>query len=132
MSDRACRSRVSRPKSQTLYVTSHSIDPFSYTGTVAFFDCTALHQAFANAHILEIPLLPSSRKFSETASSDTIVSKDADFIKVPKVGILERKDDLVEGGKKATSRKWKAWSVLLTGSQLLLFVSCLYPAGTLS
>jgi hypothetical protein len=44
-------------------------------------------------------------------------------MRIAKVGILERKDDLVEGGKRATSRKWKACSVLLTGSQLLLFVS---------
>lgn len=42
-------------------------------------------------------------------------------LKVTKVGLLDRKDDTVEGGKKATNRKWKTWSVLLTGSQLLLF-----------
>jgi hypothetical protein len=30
-------------------------------------------------------------------------------------------EDLGEGGKKATNRKWKEWSVILTGSQLLFF-----------
>ena len=42
-------------------------------------------------------------------------------LKVAKVGLLSRKDDTVEGGKKAINRKWKTWSVILTGSQLLLF-----------
>lgn len=39
--------------------------------------------------------------------------------KVTKVGLLTRKDDMIEGGRKASNRKWKEWSVLLTGSQLL-------------
>jgi hypothetical protein len=30
-------------------------------------------------------------------------------------------DDLGDGGKKASSKKWKSWSVILTGSQLLFF-----------
>jgi hypothetical protein len=42
-------------------------------------------------------------------------------LKVTKVGLLDRKDDTVEGGKKAINRKWKTWSVILTGSQILLF-----------
>jgi hypothetical protein len=40
-------------------------------------------------------------------------------LKVTKVGLLSRKDDFLEGGRKASNRKWKEWSVLLTGSQLL-------------
>jgi hypothetical protein len=31
------------------------------------------------------------------------------------------KDDTIEGGKKSTNRKWRAWSVVLTGTQLLFF-----------
>jgi hypothetical protein len=42
-------------------------------------------------------------------------------LKVAKVSLLDRKDDIVEGGKKATNRKWKTWSIILTGSQLLFF-----------
>lgn len=34
---------------------------------------------------------------------------------------LTSEDDLIEGGKKAGNRKWKSWSVILTGSQLLFF-----------
>jgi len=43
------------------------------------------------------------------------------MLKMAKVGLLDRKDDTVEGGKKAINRKWKTWSVILTGSQLLFF-----------
>ncbi|BGP33488.1 hypothetical protein JCM10296v2_005292 [Rhodotorula toruloides] len=42
-------------------------------------------------------------------------------LKITKVGLLSRKEDLAEGGKKAASRKWRGWSVVLTGSQLLFF-----------
>lgn len=42
-------------------------------------------------------------------------------LKVAKVALLNRKDDLLPGGKKAMSRKWRPWSVILTGSQLLFF-----------
>lgn len=49
-------------------------------------------------------------------------------LKITKIGLLSRKEDLAEGGKKAASRKWKGWSVVLTGSQLLFFVrSCPLP-----
>ena len=61
-------------------------------------------------------------------------------LKVTKVGLLNRKgestgsqcrihtvaqecssEDLSEGGKRSSNRKWREWSVLLTGSQLLFF-----------
>ncbi|GAA6058971.1 hypothetical protein JCM10212_001681 [Sporobolomyces blumeae] len=62
-----------------------------------------------------------------TVSSGTFVSnptKDkgtVSSLKITKAGVLSRKEDLAEGGRKAASRKWKAWSVVLTGSQLLFF-----------
>lgn len=43
-------------------------------------------------------------------------------LKITKVGLLSRKEDLIEGGRKSASRKWRGWSVVLTGSQLLFFV----------
>ena len=42
-------------------------------------------------------------------------------LKVTKIGLLNRKDDVLEGGKRASNRKWKQWTVILTGSQLLFF-----------
>lgn len=50
-------------------------------------------------------------------------SSSVSSLKITKIGLLSRKEDLAEGGKKAASRKWKGWSVVLTGSQLLFFVS---------
>jgi hypothetical protein len=40
-------------------------------------------------------------------------------LRVTKVGLMNRKDHLLGGGKKSIGRKWKSWGVLLTGSQLL-------------
>ena len=42
-------------------------------------------------------------------------------VKVTKVGLMLRKEDILEGGKRAMSRKWREWCVLLTGSQLMFF-----------
>lgn len=47
-------------------------------------------------------------------------SPEAFTLRVTKVGVLWRKDEVLEGGRKPLNRKWKEWSVLLTGSQLLL------------
>ncbi|KIJ45139.1 hypothetical protein M422DRAFT_251332 [Sphaerobolus stellatus SS14] len=43
------------------------------------------------------------------------------ILRIAKAGVLLRKDDTLEGGKKAINRKWKEWSVILTASQLLFF-----------
>ncbi|KAF8508127.1 hypothetical protein JB92DRAFT_2733475 [Gautieria morchelliformis] len=42
-------------------------------------------------------------------------------LRIARAGILARKEDTIEGGKKATSRKWRVWSVVLSGTQLLFF-----------
>ena len=42
-------------------------------------------------------------------------------IRASMVGVLNRKDDMGLRGKRNTIRKWKSWTVLLTGSQLLFF-----------
>jgi hypothetical protein len=36
-------------------------------------------------------------------------------------------DDLLEGGRRAASRKWRRWAVVLTGSQLLFFRETAWP-----
>lgn len=42
-------------------------------------------------------------------------------LKIIKVAILHRKDDVLEGGKKPNNRKWRPFCVVLTQSQILLF-----------
>jgi len=42
-------------------------------------------------------------------------------VKLVKIGILNRKDDVVEGGKRAIARKWKGWGAIVTNTQLLFY-----------
>ena len=42
-------------------------------------------------------------------------------LRITKVGVLNRKDDTLVGGKKAANRKWKPWTVVLTASHLFFF-----------
>lgn len=42
-------------------------------------------------------------------------------IRVTKAGILDRKYDLIQGGKKATARGWRPFGIILSGSQIIFF-----------
>lgn len=44
-------------------------------------------------------------------------------LRIARVGILQRKDDVGQAGKRANSRKWKSWGVMLSDSHLMFFVS---------
>ena len=95
-------------------------NPFSCLGTRPFLDIDSVHGAFANAPFL--PVIPVKRR-SSTASligGPSTSSESETILRVTKVGLLSRKDDGPENGKKL-SRKWKSWSVVLTSSQLLFF-----------
>ncbi|KIO20475.1 hypothetical protein M407DRAFT_81501 [Tulasnella calospora MUT 4182] len=106
-------------------------NPFLYTGTAARWDEAKLQRAFAEAESVEIanPTPPRRRGSVLTLSiGNDSANADDDFdreqsivLKVTKLGVLNRKEDLLEGGKRSSNRKWKEWSVLLTGSQLLFF-----------
>lgn len=111
--------------------------PFSYTGAKPLWDEAELHRAFARATVIEIGGVDgqkgSSHLFGGTgampgppmganalpeyypATSNVLT------LKITKFGLLNRKDDVLEGGRRANNRKWRPWSVILTGSQLLLF-----------
>ncbi|KAM0786349.1 hypothetical protein ACM66B_001821 [Microbotryomycetes sp. NB124-2] len=119
--------------------------PFSYTGTTSFFDATSLHKQFALAPVLQIvgrarskssassgPVsaetngaeltpVPSNTTYVPMSRRDTAENGILSSIKVTKIGTLSRKEDLIEGGRKSSSRKWKGWTVILTSSQLLFF-----------
>jgi hypothetical protein len=95
-------------------------NPYSYAGTSGSWDEEKLHGAFAKATVIKVA--SESTRFGVTyvsAVSDT--SNEIWNLNLVKVGAVNRKDDLLEGGKKAMNRKWKPWSMILTGSQLLLF-----------
>ncbi|BGP41544.1 hypothetical protein JCM10449v2_005535 [Rhodotorula kratochvilovae] len=82
-------------------------------------------------HLAGSPLAPTVS--NGTFIADPPRKKDrppVSTLKITKIGLLSRKEDLGEGGKKAASRKWRGWSVILTGSQLLFFKDPHF-AGTL-
>jgi len=101
--------------------------PFSTLGPD---DIDSLHQQFAKATMIQVTL-PGKRKTSTGILSSTPTRgapAQEVMLKVTKVGTLSRTDDF--DGKKG-NRKWKSWSVILTGSQLL-FVKDSIMAITLS
>lgn len=106
-------------------------NPFLYTGTAAQWDEAKLQRAFAEAESVEIanPTPPRRRGSvltlsigGDSGNADDDFDRDQTIVlKVTKLGVLNRKEDLLEGGRRSSNRKWKEWSVLLTGSQLLFF-----------
>ncbi|KAG6850833.1 hypothetical protein H0H93_008136 [Arthromyces matolae] len=122
-------------------------NPFSYEGTAGPWDETQLQQMFANASQLQLHLnadsghvppsftkgaiggLASPPGYHGIVTSSPAPTTDTWTLKLTKVGLLTRKDDVVEGGKKAANRKWKPWSVILTGSQLLFFRNLLWATA---
>lgn len=110
-------------------------NPFTYEGISGPWDEQELHEASVKANTIHIEV-PSVQRtptmFGLHSGGTPSVSNDIESaddsrpvetwsLKVTKVGLLNRKDDIVEGGKKSSNRKWRTWSVILTGSQLLFF-----------
>jgi hypothetical protein len=110
-------------------------NPYCYEGTAGPWDEAQLRLAFAKAGEMEVgsaehglvsPFFGLGMGGSPLSSLGNIggslpSSSEVWTLKVTKVGLLNRKDDILEGGKKALNRKWKFWGVVLTGSQLLFF-----------
>ncbi|KAJ7630641.1 hypothetical protein FB45DRAFT_916156 [Roridomyces roridus] len=128
-------------------------NPYSFQGTAGSWDEQDLRLAFANANVIEVGSPATSIRVTTLLSlgpggvggalpqaplpmglpeSPPVSPREASTLRVTKVGILNRKDDVLEGGKKSSNRKWKPWSVILTGSQLLLFRDPAWAAGLVS
>ena len=124
-------------------------NPYTYEGTNGPWNEQELHCAFVKARVIEIDLPITDRpstifSLSPSDNPGAPVSNLNDFpdipsskgktwnLKISKCGLLNRKDDTLEGGKKNTNRKWKSWSVVLTGSQLLFFRDTTSTLQTLS
>lgn len=116
-------------------------NPFSYQGTAGSWNEAELRRSFARAEPIEVDNMdsrrastlpffsmnvvgapgPSISNFAPMSSEPEGITFDSVTLKVTKAGILSRKDDLLGGGKRAASRKWREWSFILTGSQLLCY-----------
>lgn len=106
-----------------------SENPYSAFGTVNNIDLDALHQTFTRAQRLQVTM-PGRRKTSTgiLSSTPTRGAPPVEItLKVVKVGTLSRVDETHDTGKK-TNRKWKTWSVVLTGTQLLFLKDSLWAA----
>jgi hypothetical protein len=112
--------------------------PFSCMGTRPFLDVDRLQSKFANAHPLEFVKSRPRRKSSVPLAGmgggamTPTPKEEITTLKVTKVGLISRKGksqstpaqltlDDSPTTKRAAARKWRSWSVILTGSQLLFF-----------
>lgn len=122
-------------------------NPYEYLGTAGSWDQAELQRSFNEAHLIEVgnpdptratpPFFGLSAVGSPSAvqSGTSLdihpIASDVSTLRVVKTGVLNRKDEMLEGGKRAVNRKWRPWSVILTGSQLLFFRDTMW-ANTLS
>ncbi|KAL5534415.1 hypothetical protein ACEPAG_877 [Sanghuangporus baumii] len=117
-------------------------NPYSYQGTAGSWNEAELRRSFARAGVIEVDVTDARRlstlpfftmnvtgapgpvvhNVSPPALSDqeSMLSEHSS-LKVTKVGLLNRKDDLLDGGKRSANRRWKEQSIILTGSQLLFY-----------
>ncbi|KAK2461793.1 hypothetical protein APHAL10511_006256 [Amanita phalloides] len=110
-------------------------NPFSYEGTAGPWDIDKLQHDFSSVAILLVDGPDQWRDSSDTAIVTPQFEVDAAgcfpqippllattcALKITKVSLLNKKDDILVGGKKATNRKWRSWTVVLTTSHLLFF-----------
>ncbi|KAJ7071302.1 hypothetical protein C8F01DRAFT_1109946 [Mycena amicta] len=121
-------------------------NPYSFHGTAGPWDESELQMAFAKPSVIEVATAASIRTstFSVSPGGPVPLTPMSGFpeiappvgevstLRITKMGVLTRKDDLLEGGKKSTNRKWRVWSTILTGSQLLFFRDPAWAAALVS
>ncbi|RUS14148.1 hypothetical protein BC937DRAFT_94268, partial [Endogone sp. FLAS-F59071] len=116
---------------------------YSYKGTLSTLNTQQLHRAFIIAPSLRVTgvrsrqpeatsptspsparPLPTANIIQDGASTHTSLTMPRDesyVLKIAKAGVLERKFDLAQGGKKSNVRGWRSFGVILSGSQLIFF-----------
>lgn len=125
-------------------------NPFSWNGTGVSWDYDEILLAFSKALVVAISSSDGARLptacfgLSIGSSPSPSVGKSGGIgspystpseiwnLRVVKVAVLNRRDDVVEGGKRPVQRKWRPYSVALTRSQLLLFRDISWAAVLLS
>ncbi|KIK94868.1 hypothetical protein PAXRUDRAFT_141953 [Paxillus rubicundulus Ve08.2h10] len=124
-------------------------NPFRWDGTGTTWDYDEILLAFTKGHVIEIASaemrlptaifglsvggLPNPSLNGAGGMPDLPPAPSEIWsLKLTKVAVLNRKDGLLEGGKKPLNRKWRPFSVALTGSQLLLFRDLSWTSTLLS
>lgn len=108
-------------------------DPYSYTGTSFNLNIAQLARAYVSAPSIEIAAAqsppPSSNSYNAQWSGPELssaslgaggIKESSVTLRVFKVGIVSRKDDVTDKSKKQ-SRRWRASGMILSSSQLLFF-----------
>lgn len=106
--------------------------PYTFRGPVGDSSYEEVHEKFLQARSADLnaetslvsptffnlssPMLPTG-----PVNDSPVPAYPGCAVKLVKIGILNRKDDIVEGGKRAIARKWKGWGAIVTNSQLLFY-----------
>lgn len=86
---------------------------FSYKRTLKPIPIMDVHFSLLKAKSLCLAGVRS--RYGNDSSNNTFT------IRVTKAGILDRKYDLIQNGKKATARGWRPFGIILSGSQIIFF-----------
>lgn len=94
-------------------------NPYCYKRVLRPLPVADAYAAFVNARPLQLGGVRSKHHNNRPESSPSV---DTQFtVRVAKAAILERKYDMLPGGKKATARGWRPFGVVLSGSQVIFF-----------
>lgn len=109
-------------------------NPYTFRGLVDDTTYEVIHERFLRAQSVDLNIetsLVSPTFFNISTPTLPLPTSSVDdevvpayagcVVKLVKIGILNRKDDIVEGGKRAITRKWKGWGAVVTNSQLLFY-----------
>ncbi|KAI7904561.1 uncharacterized protein BX663DRAFT_321041 [Cokeromyces recurvatus] len=86
---------------------------FSYKRTLKPIPIMDVHFSFLKAKSLCLAGVRSRYESNSNINTFTI--------RVIKAGIIDRKYELTQGGKRATARSWRPFGVILSGSQIIFF-----------
>ncbi|KAK4515218.1 trifunctional histidinol dehydrogenase [Mucor velutinosus] len=92
---------------------------FSYKRTLKPIPIMEVHFSILRAKSLCLAGVRS--RYGGGGSSGSDSNTNTFTIRVTKAGILDRKYDLTQGGKKATARGWRPFGCILSGSQIIFF-----------
>ena len=107
-------------------------NPYTFRGPADDANYEEAHEKFLRARSADIAMetslvsptffnISSPMLSTSPINDDTVPAYTGYVVKLVKIGILNRKDDIVEGGKRAIARKWKGWGAIVTNSQLLFY-----------
>lgn len=92
---------------------------FSYKRTLKPIPIMEVHFSLLKAKPLCLAGVRS--RYGDNNSNNAATANNTFTIRVTKAGILDRKYDFIQGGKKATARGWRPFGIILSGSQIIFF-----------